>query len=219
MVSDNPKGSTTIEDLVPFEIALCAAALYCEEFVPDIAPLELSLNAEGVLSGGMNLLNSLEKAIRTATSEPTFHLDKIAFARCVVEVVRRDTVSAEAVKQLADNFRLLNQEIGKRQRRADSDERHINIESRIKRAKEKFLADNPNRARREQVIVLIEDIERQLDNSHHADLVIATMRRWRYDFKLEEDPRSPVDDYDNLKEALSNLAYLPTNEAESQSSP
>ena len=219
LTSDNPKGPTTIEDLVPFEVALSAAALYCEEFVPDVAPLGLSLNAEGVLSGDWDLLDSLEKAIGTAAGEPAFHLDKIAFARCVVEVIRRGTASEEAVKELADNFRLLNHEIGKRQRRADSNERHINIQSRIKRAKEGFLADNPNRARREQVTILIEDIERQLDGSHHADLVIATMRGWRHDFKLDEDPRSPVDDYGNLKEALSNLAYLPTAEAESQSSP
>jgi energy-coupling factor transporter ATP-binding protein EcfA2 len=219
LVSDNPTGPVTIEDLIPFEVALHAAALYCEELVPDVTPLKFELTAEGVLSDGQALLASLESAIRTAADEPTFHLDKIAFARCVIEVVRRNTASEQAVEQLAKNFRLLNSELGKRQRLADSAERQVNIQSRIKRAKERFLADNPTDARREQVIILIEYIERQLDDSYEADMVITKMRKWRQDFKLSEDPRSPVENYDSLVDALNNLTYLPTVAAESHGSP
>lgn len=216
--SDNPTGPVTIEDLIPFEIAVGAAALYCEEFVPDVAPLDLNLTAEGVLSGDKALLNSLENAIRTSVDKPTFHLDKIAFARCVIEVVRRNSVSNEAIEKLAKNFRLLNSEIGKKQRTADSDERGVNIQGRIKRDKERFLANNPKGARREQVTILFEDIERQLDESHQADMVIAKMSKWRHDFKLSEDPRSSVEDYGSLVDALNKLTYLPTVEAESHGS-
>lgn len=217
LVSDNPTGVVTIEDLIPFEIALHAAALYCEELVPGVDPLNMGLTAKGVLAGKKDLRASLEEAIRTETSEPGFHLDKIAFARCVIEVVSGNAASVQAVEQLAENFQRLNYEIGRRQRTADVDERRVNVQSRIKRAKGGFLANNPEGARREQVTVLIEEIESQLDDSYEADMVIAEMRKWRQDFKLGEDPRSPVEDYDGLVSALNKLTYLPTVEAESQS--
>lgn len=215
--SDNPTGAVTIEDLIPFEVALHAAALYCEEFVPNVEPLKLGLTAKGVLDGKKDLRASLEEAICSEADEPAFHLDKIAFARCVIEVVTGGAASEQVVERLDKNFRLLNYEIGRRQRMADAEERSANIQSRIKRAKRRFLANNTEGARREQVTVLIEEIERQLDDSAEAEKVIATMRRWRHDFKLNEDPRSPVEDYSGLVEALNKLTYQPTVEAESQS--
>lgn len=165
------------------------------------------------------MLACLEEAIRTEAGEPSFHLDKMGFARCVIEVVRSGTASEQVVEQLASNFLRLNYEIGKRQRTADADERSANIQSRIKRAKGRFLADNPEGARREEVTVLIEEIDRQLDDSVEAEMVIATMRKWRHDFKLYEDPRSPVEDYSGLVEALNKLTYLPTVAAESHGLP
>ena len=217
LVSDNPAGAVAIEDLIPFEVALRAAALYCKELVPGVDPLNMDLTAEGVLAGKKDLRASLEEAIRIGANDPAFHLDKIAFARCVVEVITGGDAPEQAVGQLDKNFRLLNSEIGKRQRDADAAERRVNVQSRIKRAKGRFLANNPEGARREQVTVLIEEIGRQLDDSIETEMVIATMRRWRHDFKLNEDPRSPVEDYSGLVEALNKLTYQPTVEAESQS--
>lgn len=218
LVSDNPTGAVAIEDLIPFEIALHAAALYCEEFVPTVAPLNMGLTIARMPGENKDLRASLEEAIRVEANEPAFHLDKIAFARCVVEVVRRGTASDQVVEQLDKNFRLLNYEIGKRQRTADAYERSANIQSRIKRAKSRFLADNPEGARREQVTVLIEEIERQLDTSVEAELVIGEMRKWRHQFELDEDPRSPIEDYSSLVDALNKLTYLPTAAAESPDS-
>lgn len=218
LVSDNQTGAVTVEDLIPFEVALHAAALYCEEFVPDVDPPNMGLTADGVLTGKGDLRASLEEAIRAEADEPAFHLDKIAFARCVIEVVTDKVAPEQAVEQLDKNFRLLNYEIGKRQRTADAAERSANIQSRIKRAKGRFLADNPEGARREQVTVLIEEIERQLDTSVEAELVIGEMRKWRHQFKLNEDPRSPIEDYRSLVDALNKLTYLPTTAAESPSS-
>lgn len=217
LASDNPTGAVAIEDLIPFEVALHAAALYCEELVPGVDPLNMGLTAKGVLGGKKDLRASLEEAIRTEADKPAFHLDKIAFARCVIEVVTGGAASERAVEQLDKNFRLLNYEIGKRQRMADAEERSANIQSRIKRAKGRFLADNPSEARREQVTLLIEEIARQLDDSYEAELVIGKMRQWRHQFKLNEDPRSPVEDFDGLVDALNKLTYLPTAAAESQS--
>lgn len=218
LVSDNPTGAVAIEDLIPFEVALRAATLYCEGFVPGVDPLNMGLTADGVLTGKGDLRASLEEAICAKAEEPAFHLDKIAFARCVIEVVTDKVAPEQAVEQLDKNFRLLNYEIGKRQRTADAAERSANIQSRIKRAKGRFLADNPEGARREQVTVLIEEIERQLDTSVEAELVIAEMRKWRHQFKLNEDPRSPIEDYSSLVDALNKLTYLPTAAAESPSS-
>lgn len=49
--SDNPNGARTIEDLIPVEIAIEAAGVYCEEFVPDVNVGEPALTSAEVFDG------------------------------------------------------------------------------------------------------------------------------------------------------------------------
>ena len=48
LTTDNPLGIAGIEDIIPFNVAVLAAALYCTEFVPSINPLELELTRRDV---------------------------------------------------------------------------------------------------------------------------------------------------------------------------
>ena len=90
LVTDNPDGIAGIEDLVPLELAVAAAKIYCEEFVPDVDLTALHLDAntvfgapdtesaEGDKSAVRNLgtLKKLESAITTQSGIADFHLDK-----------------------------------------------------------------------------------------------------------------------------------------------
>jgi hypothetical protein len=69
------------------------------------------------------------------------------------------------------------------------------------------MADHPRTARREDVQLLIEEIEGQLDSTLEADEVRAILRRWVRDFGLEDDPRSDIEDFPKFLLELQGLAY------------
>lgn len=210
LTSENPAGRVTIEDLIPLAIAIDAAGLYCEEFVPDVIVGTLGLTVDEVFSKGKGhgLVSELERAISVAAGEDNFHLDKVGFARSVLTVLKERQEGDAVLGVIEENFRILLAEIGKRQRLAVKNENVEKVSSRIKRARHRFLRNHPVKARREHVLLLIEEISGQLDNSVEAEDVRAVMRGWHSKFKLDEDPRLDVTNIDDLVQALEALAYL-----------
>lgn len=262
IVTDNQRGRVAIEDLVPLGMALEAAQRYCNELVPDlkIADLEITLDdlypSTETESGGegrnKGILDALEKVIKKKSDRPRFHLDKVAFARGVIDTIEARSAAEASAKQAEvpgrtttdpttdapsddsteapnsasresrdpelaiakANFTKLLAALAKRQRDAVRDEDVEKISSRIKRVKKEFLRTQRGTARREQVVELIEQISSQLDNSLDSEDVRATMRGWRERFKLDEDPRSEVDDYQGLLQAVEVLAYQAARRSE-----
>jgi hypothetical protein len=146
------------------------------------------------------LVTRLERLVRSRSGKECFHLDKVALARAVTaSLEQRATASgAEADAELAraqTNFTLLLAALARRQRLAVRTEAVDKISSRINRAKRQFLRTQRGNARREDVLPLIEEISDQLDNSPDAEDVRATMRRWREQFHLDEDPRAQIHEY------------------------
>lgn len=225
----NPMGVCGIEDVIPFNIALAAVAVYCEEFVPSVDPGALSLSVASVFieptstdSRGeprnRGLIKYLELAIGDATGKPEFHLDKVAFARAVVEVASlqdpQRPVTADDITVMANNMRVLLAAIAACQRQAIRAESVDKISSRINRAKREFLRTRKKNARKEDVLALIEEIGSQLDNSPEAEDVRATMRGWERTFLLDSEPRAPVPDFPALVKAIEQLAYQAVRAAE-----
>lgn len=227
LVTDNPLGIAGIEDLVPFKVGVLAAAIYCREFVPSVNPLDLELTPadvypdgtgpDGKASKNSGTLKFLEKAIASKTGVPTFHLDKVAFARATVDVLTGTADDLTATKENSDtaaqNFSLLLKNIALRQRQAERAESVQKISSRINRAKKDFTRTHYSQARREDVVTLIEEIGSQLDLSPEAEDVRAEMRTWFARFELDTDPRKLVTDFDGLLKALDGLAYKAVREA------
>lgn len=214
--SDNPAGHIAIEDLIPLDIALEAVDIYCKELVPDVDIPSLGLTSAHVFDRGTGkgLLAEIARAVVQAADKQTFHLDKVAFARSVLTVLKRRPDDDEATSQVERNFRILLSELGRMQRKAVKAETAEKITSRIKRSRERFLRDHPDRVRREHVTVLVEEIDGQLDNSVEAENVRSTMRTWQERFKLTEDPHKDVDDHDALLRNLRALTYQPVRDYE-----
>lgn len=227
LVTENPLGIAGIEDIVPFNVAVLAATIYCREFVPTVNPLDLELTPASVYpdasmtdekaSKNSGTLRFLEKAIASKTNIPTFHLDKVAFARATVDALTSsagDLVVTEEDRQTAaDNFKLLLKNITLCQRKAERAESVQKISSRINRAKKDFTRTHDSQARREDVVTLIEEIGSQLDRSPEAEDVRAEMRTWYARFDLDADPRKLVADFPGLLKALDGLAYKAVREA------
>ena len=98
--------------------------------------------------------------------------------------------------------------LGVRQRKAVRAESVERVSSRINSARDRFMREHVSTATREHVLLLIEEISGQLDNSEEAEDVRAEMRSWRPRFHLDEDPREAIADIEDLHTALRSLAYL-----------
>jgi predicted ATPase len=219
LTTSNPLGISCIEDLVPLPIAVAAAKAYCEEFAPsiDFGKLKLDLNDVMPQSGKHNpknlgTLRHLQSAIAKQAHEPKFHLDKVAFARAVTSILIGSTSNQSAVPQgaldlAASNFGLLLSTVAVRQRTAERAESVERISSRINRVKRDFVRTRRGRARREDVLNLIEEIGSQLDHSPESESLRSTMRGWHASFGLDSDSRGQIEDWDALEKAVRGLAY------------
>ena len=227
LVTDNPLGVAGIEDIVPFNVAVLAATIYCREFVPNVSPVDLGLSIanvypdatrpDGTAPRNSGTLKFLEKAIASKTDISTFHLDKVAFARATVDALTgtdHDLKATEEDSETASkNFNLLLRNIALCQRKAERAESVQKISSRINRAKKDFTRTHDSQARREDVVTLIEEVDSQLDRSPEAEDVRAEMRAWYARFDLNTDPRKLVTDFNGLLKALDSLAYKAVREA------
>jgi predicted ATPase len=159
LVTDNPLGIAGIEDIIPFKVAVLAAAIYCREFVPTLSPLELDLlpanvypdvaGDDGQAPRNAGTLSFLEKAIASKTGATTFHLDKVAFARATLDALTG--AAAESLNATEEdratatsNFVLLLKTIALCQRKAERAESVQKISSRINRAKKDFTRTHAN---------------------------------------------------------------------------
>ncbi|WP_214466431.1 AAA family ATPase [Microbacterium flavescens] len=205
--SDNPGGVVGIEDLVPLDVALDAVRRYVAEFVTDANVDKLELDPKLVFATPGGTLDRVATAVRDHLSMEDFHLDKIAFARHVVAAGVSDAVPLPARERLAANFSLLLRELATVQRKALRTQSSELIKDRVNRIRDRFQTDYPVSAPREAVLLLIEEIDSQLDDSAEADEVRAVMATWTREYSLSDAPREPVDDYEGFLEAFAALPY------------
>jgi energy-coupling factor transporter ATP-binding protein EcfA2 len=207
MTITNPLGCCSIEDLIPFALVVEATRGYCREFMPEADISAFDPTAIDAFAGGADTHRTVQTALRTHLRRPNLKLDKIGLARSIVTVVNGGTGDVETLQSVERNFRKLFDELGQRQRLAERKQGTERISSRINRIKRTFLANNPSGARREDVALLVEEIDGQLDSSLEADEVRLVLGRWGRDFELDEDVERPIENWDHFQSELDGLAY------------
>ncbi|GLX95528.1 AAA family ATPase [Herbidospora sp. NBRC 101105] len=214
LTSTLPKGVVAIEDLVPLPIALAAVKRYADEFLSQEEVVDLKgLVPEDInFEGTSGTHDALERA--AAAKVRGFHLDKIGFARSVMDAVDHDDDLADAAAIMDANFKILFRELGRRQRQALREMATEKISAKIKRLKRGFVLDHPSSATHEQATLLLEDIEAGLDNSVAAEDLKSHIRAIRRDFKLEDEPNEPISDFNAFRDALETLAYQQVNQVQ-----
>jgi hypothetical protein len=215
IVSTLPNGKVlAIEDLVPLEIAVAAAKRYaCDFMTPDQANKVRSLAAEDITLGDHHgTHDALEKAVTKRLED--FHLDKVGFARSVLDVINQEEGLAQAAAVMDSNFRVLFRELSRRQRQAMREITTEKTSAKIKRLRRSFVLDHPMGATREEAALLLEEVEASLDNSVDAEDLKAQIRGVRRSFKLDEELTDPVDDYAAFRNALEVLVYREVNEVQ-----
>lgn len=197
-------GAKEIEDLMPPDIVLLGARRYVKDLigaaehekVADIKADQLDLADE------RGLHEAVEGAFLQAFGEG-FHLDKLGLARSIVDVLA-DAADGSR-DQVVANFRLLFQRMNRLQRDANLEVLKKRVGSRVKRARKTFFMDHPETATCEQGGLLLEDLDRQLDDSPVADDWRIELRRVRRQFRLDDELLAPVADYDAFRLAVDGL--------------
>ncbi len=216
-VASSPHGVREIEDLVPAEIGLAALRRYVADFVGSESASKVAglQPADLVFVADKGLHHSLENAAQAVLDEG-FHLDKVGLSRAVADVIRDSGRPGSESQQVMDaNFRALFFELSARQRRASREMATEKTSSKIKRVRGGFLQDHPHGATREQVTVMLEEIEAHIEESPYTEQLKADLRAIRFRFELLADPGSPVADFDGLCEALGALTYVEERESQS----
>lgn len=205
----NPTGLVAIEDLLPVEVAVAAVVRYCAEYLPEVTTKGFRPSADAVFTEGRSMHAGMEHALRKFANDAGLHLDKVGFARSVVAALD-DDLNSSSLDVTAGNFKLLLGALGRRQRQADRALAAERIRSRVGRVGRRFLADHPHSARRQDALVLREEIEGQLDLSVEADEVRARLRGWVRDHRLEEDPSEDIGDFTAFRRGVEQLPYVGT---------
>jgi predicted ATPase len=196
-----------IEDLIPLEICLLATRSYCEEFTPDITLDGLEVEQLMMNLSNKGNLDTLQEAVRTYSGEPEFHLDKIGFARNLMSVMSSDGPTPETRELFERNFAALLSSVAKMQRDALRVQSAEAIKDRISRVRDRFEKDTQGKPLGRDVVLLMEELGSQLDNSEEADLIRARMLTWNHKYQLIDDPSTRIQNPQGFADELRRLAY------------
>ena len=203
---DTGYGIVGIEDLIPVTIALAGGKRYAAEY--DGA--DAAANAAAVEAGTISItkkvgtFGAVEAALAAAVGEG-FHLDKIGFARSVIEALPE--ADPAELKRMEQNFRCLFRELALRQRRAEREQQGAKASDRIKREIKAFNTDHPVTATREEAQVLIEVITDKLDGSLYDEEIRLKLKQIAHHHMLHENPTTPLDALEKFLSDLNGVAY------------
>ncbi len=152
------------------------------------------------------------EASTTAGLDRPLELDKVPFARNVMDLALHESATTKTQKDLYDGFQPILALVEQKQREAIRDHAHLKISTILKRLRKNFVTDHPNAIRKNEATALLESIEAQLPrDAAEADDVLDGIRRLGRDFKLMDEPRALIDDPQSFRDALATLVYGVTN--------
>jgi hypothetical protein len=196
-----------IEDLVPVTLAHRAMELVIEdvskfrEGEPPKIPLA-AIKAEVANGGG------LLDAINREAKKHKGRIDKIAFAKAVVEVCRDPAPPMQSeVGAFLDRMCIIFRAVNEAVRRATEDAANRKLETLVAERVGLFKIDYPNHATREQASIVLRQIEAQLDESAEADAIRNAMVPLRRDYLRQDELDARVDDYATFLEKLDGLKH------------
>lgn len=205
------------EDLIPAAVAGLALRRVAQELLSDT---EARAFAEALpelqVAAGQKVFKAAEAAAKEHTKGDAhqIRLDKVAFARAVLEVIQEEANTALRDQTLS-NFEVLFGHINAAKRAAERKNTRERTSKTMNRLRKNFLKDHPTGAARRDVLTLLEDVLAQLtDTSPEAEKIRDDVRLVRADFHVDHDVSLPVDDYDNFKQRLEALTYGPTHQVQ-----
>lgn len=205
------------EDLIPAEVAVLAIKRFAEEVLSADDAATLAANLTKIEPDpGQKLFKAAEAAAKAASphADRPLRLDKVGFARAVLEAVQNDAID-ELRSRTLDNFAVLFRRLDKAQRDAMRKNNRDRTSKILNRLRKNFIKDHPKAVTRRDVEEFLDTILAQLvDTSPEAETVRDAVRLVSADFELHEEPHTLVDDFDGLVTRLEALVYEPVRQVQ-----
>lgn len=211
--------SPEVEDLIPISISVMAAKKFASEVrgirERDIEDITEEFVQERVESGE-TMFDAVDACVR-ACSKDTHYLDKVGFARSVVEIVNSlkrnrnlEKKDIEALESFESNFKILFRELDRRKSLAELERTKEKASQKVKALEESFFNNHPNGANREDVVEFLEKLEALLlsDDSFDSDEIRKGIGGIRNDYKLNINLGERVEKYEQFKSDVQRLKYL-----------
>lgn len=207
------------EDLIPPGIMAIAVQRYLEN-ICGISPTDSGKVTGPVLiaawTEGKTVYDAVNDVAKKEFGGDT-HIDKVGLARAVVEVIQLHHVRNEYpisqvdLETFQQNFKALIAKLAQLQRQAERDSRQERISQRIDRSIKAFLRDHAVSSRREDAMLLLEEVDAVLDESLEADQVRLQLQQLRRTHDLTEPKEGSVEDLPGFAAGLSQIRYSAIN--------
>jgi len=222
-----------IEDLIPIPIAVLAAKEYAREICNanqyDIEHIREEFVKDRV-DLGETMFDALNTCVKECSREHEYHLDKIGFARTVIDIVNKlneDQAKriekneasekekyVESLNKFEFNFKKLFQALYEKKSNAEIERDRENATQKVKDLEENFFHNHHKAATRVDALKLLKTMERLLtqDERISSQKIKGGISQIRNRYRLDNDLDKPVDDYPRFKHDVEGLKYLPIQE-------
>jgi predicted ATP-dependent endonuclease of OLD family len=209
----NIDSDQAIEDMIPPDIALEACRRYIITFageIPNLAEGTTNEKFEEHLANCHSTLKALQALVSPLLSN--FKLDKIAFARFVMEIckeVNSDATSSltPAVKTFKSNFRILFSAINGMIAHAQIEASERRIDEKIRGIKQVFINDHETVCSKDEALSVLEHMLEVLDETFESDAIATDIRLMIQKFELRNEMEKPLPDFPKFKSKLESLEY------------
>jgi predicted ATP-dependent endonuclease of OLD family len=216
-----------IEDLIPLPICIVAAQKYAQEICQAKATTVEKITEANIID---KLINDKNKTIFDALlacfeelSTDGLHLEKIGFARNVVELIaklerRKEGSLAQALKDFENNFKILFRHLDKCKRTAERKLKKERASQQADSIVQQFIDKHPLRANRGEALAFIEEIEEliRLEETlnKEVDTISSMIQNIKNSYKLETAMGEPIEPYKDFLEDIEKIKYAGRNASE-----
>jgi energy-coupling factor transporter ATP-binding protein EcfA2 len=215
VATDRPGGAQEIEDLIPLAVLRQAATVLSEELCGTTDPTPTVDDVRSAVTQEGGHFRAMQDAFQAAGSE--LRIDKLGLGRTVVELLGRDG-PLDDIEVLRSNFRQLLKKLRSLQHEAETERRAQGAQKQVRRSVRAFLKQHPDQATRDEVRVLLLDLDRLLDESTWADEVRVAKLGLERDLNLKGDLGDDIADYPGVQKKLEGLLYAADLASESRAS-
>lgn len=217
--------SPEVEDLIPISISVLAAQKYAVE-ICGVRERDIQDITEDFVQNRIDVGETMFDAVNDcvmACSKEKPHLEKIGFARSVIEVINtlrrdvdREQKYSDALEKFENNFRILFRELDKRKSLAELERTREKASQKVKDLGDSFFSNHPNGANREDVVEFLDKLEALLlsDDSFDAEQIRKGIEGLRNDYKLNINLGERVENYEQFKREVQRLKDVGKIESE-----
>lgn len=196
-----------LEDLIPPNLAVAAANTFLRELNHYSEGQQLQLTIEDVTAKLAD--HQIFGAVNAAAGVHGFHIEKLGFARAVIDICKTPETEhlAEASSLFLARMRQLFKELNVQRRQAERESTRERVGTRVDQQQIIFLRDHPAQATKEQALLCLENIEHVLDDTAEADAVRTKLAGLKRTFQLDDDLRETVPNYPSFAEGVRALKH------------